>query len=64
MEMSLLETVRLLGLDIQLAVVAILLVLQLLERAAGSAWTTLRSARSDRPQAQRTRLSVGTARHA
>jgi hypothetical protein len=65
MEMTVLETVRLLGLDVQLALIAILLVLQAIERAAGCAWATLRAARPDRREAPRPRpVKIGKARHA
>jgi hypothetical protein len=65
MEMTWLETIRLLGLDLLAGMILILLALDLLEHALHSAWQAARAGfrAPSRPSPARTTVKIGAPRH-
>jgi hypothetical protein len=64
MEMSWMETIRLLGLDLLALMLMALVVLELVEQAVHSAWLTARSRKPSPPRAAAARrVSIGGIKH-
>jgi ABC-type uncharacterized transport system YnjBCD permease subunit len=64
MEMTWLETVQLLGLDLLVLMLAALVVLELVEQAVHSAWLTIRARLPGPPRNATARhLTIGGVRH-
>ena len=61
MEMSWMETIRLLGLDLLALMLMALVVLEFVEQAAHSAWLTIRSRKPSPPRAGAARQLTGRA---
>jgi hypothetical protein len=64
MEMSWMETIRLLGLDLLALMLLALVVLEFLEQAVHSAWLTARSHKRSSPEAAAARrVNIGGIKH-